>query len=164
MGGVAGLEMPRNEYGLLDLSEIKQRVDTLAAKIGAPESSVPSCGQNWADDHPYYEVSWAYHLVERQRGEEHRRWTTDLDEALYWGFETVTFNMASDYQVRHRVEGEDSRWMLFAYQLQLLNILDPAWPEKRVAKLPVRFRKAFAADAGLVDRILAGEFPKNYTV
>ena len=156
--------MPLNEYGLLDLSEIKQRVDALAAKIGAPESSVPSCGQNWMDDHPYYKVSWVYHLVERQRGAEHRRWTTDLDEALYWGFETVTSNMASDYEARHRVEEQGSRWTLLAYQLRLLGLLDPTWPERRVGKLPVRFRKAFAADPGLVDRILAGEFPKNYTI
>ena len=155
--------MPRNEYGLLDLSEIKQRVDALAVKIDAPESSVPSCGQNWMDDHPYYEVSWAYHLVECQRGEEHRRWTTDLDEALYWGFETVTFNMASNYELRHRVEERDSRWMLFACQLRLLGMLDPTWPEKRVVKFPARFRKAFAADPGLVDRILAGKIPKNDT-
>lgn len=111
--------MSLNEYGLLDISEIRQRIDALAAKIDAPENFVPSAGSVLDDEHPYYEVSWAYHLVKRERADECRRWTADFNEFLYWVFERVTSNMA----MGSRTE-----------QLSLLERLDPAWRARQEAE------------------------------
>lgn len=38
-----------------------------------------------------------------------RRKTNDLDKLLYWIFANLTFSMAVEYELAHRVEGQDFR-------------------------------------------------------
>ncbi len=68
----------------------------------------------------------SYVIVERGT-ELQRRTTTDLDKLSYWIFRDVTFSMAVDYEVAHRIEGQDFRILLFQHQLQLLHNLRPEW-------------------------------------
>jgi catechol 2,3-dioxygenase-like lactoylglutathione lyase family enzyme len=70
-----------------------------------------------------------------ERGQELRRDTTrDLDELLYHVFESVTFELACDYERAHRIAGEDIRRQLFARQLELLSSLSPAWAEREASE------------------------------
>jgi hypothetical protein len=72
-----------------------------------------------------------YNYVVTERGSEYERKSTrDEDELLYWLFADVTFSLASDFEVRHRISGQDSRRQLFSKQVELLGLLRPAWAER----------------------------------
>ena len=122
------------------LAEIEAEVLRLAGGIDAPSRLLPTFGTSRDGGHPHIEVGGIHGLqlswVVRERGEEwERRTTLDLDELLYWTFEAVTFSMASDWEVKHRVDGQDSRRLLFSHQLELLDRLDSAWGERRKREL-----------------------------
>lgn len=120
--------MPLNEHGLLDLSEIKQRVDALAAKIDAPEQYLPTYG--WSDGMatPHIEVDYSYNWVVSERGREYeRRRTRDINELLYWVFSAVASSMALRDKKRVRNPHEDWRRCWFAAQLDILGRLSPTW-------------------------------------
>ena len=114
------------------LSEIEAEVNHLAAKIGATGYVLPTYGRTEDGARPHIESdARGYHYVVVERGQELRRDTTDdLEELLYHVFESVTFSLACNYEVRHRVAGQDSRRMMFARQIHLLSLLSPAWAER----------------------------------
>ncbi|MSP95220.1 MAG: hypothetical protein EXR00_08110 [Alphaproteobacteria bacterium] len=47
--------------------------------------------------------------------------------SLYWIFKGVTFSIAMQYEMNHRISGEDFRRQLLKYQLELMEHLSPAW-------------------------------------
>ena len=129
------------------LRTIHEQVDRLAAIIGAPSNSLPTYGRSAQSGLPHVEVTsdGQMHFVVCERGVEFERWTTlNPDQLLYWVFQSVTFSMACDYELRHRIEGEDFRRQLFAHQLQLLHRLNPTWRVRRINELGSRLE-----DAGL---------------
>lgn len=71
-----------------------------------------------------------------ERGEELERCSTyHRNELLCWTFPTVTFSMAADYEVAHRVNDEDSCRLLSSHQSALLRTLDPRWETRRPREL-----------------------------
>ena len=115
-----------------NLSEIKAEIDRLAARVGAPEDSLPTYGQTRDGARPHIETdARSYHYVVVERGEELRRdTTTDLDELLYHVFEGVTFTLACSFATAHRVPGRDFRRRLFTRQIELLGSLSSSWAER----------------------------------
>ncbi len=116
------------------LTEIKNLVQDLASRINAPKNLLPTFSAPIGDATPNVEVgnSGLYHFVISERGTEYERKTTpDLDDLLYWIFSSVTFSMACDYELKHRIEGADSRRTIFARQQDLLGLLNKNW-EARV--------------------------------
>jgi hypothetical protein len=73
-----------------------------------------------------------YHYVATERGSirEHRV-TDDDDELLYWLMKDVTFELAMAYELRHRVQGQSFRRLLFSTQIELLQKVKPEWAEKK---------------------------------
>ena len=70
-------------------------------------------------------------FVVTERGTEYeRRRTEDPDELLFWLMETVTFDMATRFELAHRRPNEDFRRQLFMKQEQLLHALRPSWGER----------------------------------
>lgn len=118
------------------LPEIEAEINRLAAIIGASESMLPTYGRSQDGARPHIEVSYlAYHYVVVERGEEFLRETTgDLDELLYYVFESVTFSLACDFECRHRIAGQDSRRQLFDQQVLLLSLLSPSWAEREAGR------------------------------
>jgi hypothetical protein len=114
---------------MLSLNEIKREVKRLARLIDTPDNVLPTFGYSKDFARPHLEVDAAgYHYVVVERGQELKRDTTsDLDTLLYNVFGTVTHELASHYEVTHRVEGQDSRRLLFQKQVELLALLSPAW-------------------------------------
>lgn len=111
------------------LAEIEAAVTETAARIRPREYYLPTYGRSEDFARPHVETSardMSYVIVERGT-ELQRRTTTDLDKLLYWIFRDVTFSMAVDYEVAHRIEGQDFRILLFQHQLQLLHNLRPEW-------------------------------------
>lgn len=120
---------------LLSLADIQKRVVELAARIGAPEHLLPTYGYTRDFAYPHIEIAegGTLHYVVVERGQEIERRTTDtLDTLLYWIFSGVTFSMACDYEVNHRIEDKDCRRMIFEKQEEWLGILNDAWREKEL--------------------------------
>jgi hypothetical protein len=115
------------------LTAIEEKITALAQIIAAPGSSLPTYGFSDQFARPHIEVdARGYHYVVAERGSEIQRHTsTDLDEILYDVFQGVTFEMACDYELAHRVDGRDFRRILFDQQVALLDRLSPAWAERR---------------------------------
>lgn len=116
---------------LYSLDEIKSDIDRLAAQIGAPEDVLPTYGYSEDGARPHIEVDLGgYHYVIVERGQEISRVTThELDELLYYVFEAVTFALACQYELKHRVKNQDFRRLLFRRQIELLSILSSKWAE-----------------------------------
>ncbi|HEY9219266.1 MAG TPA: Imm63 family immunity protein [Phenylobacterium sp.] len=117
---------------MLTLAELEAEVVALARRIDAPADLLPTFGVSQDGARPHLEVDVRYHFVVVERGVElERRSTQDLQVLLYWTFETVTFSMATAWELRHRREGEDFRVQLFGKQLALLAELEPAWSTRK---------------------------------
>lgn len=74
------------------------------------------------------EAGGPYHWIVKERGEtlDHRT-THDVDDILFWSFETTTASMASHWAARHPDEQEDFRVGMWAKQQELLMLLDARW-------------------------------------
>lgn len=109
------------------LAEIEAEVARLAQRIGAPRNAYPTFGYTADFARPHIEVeSGQYHYVVVERGAEVlRESTSDLNELLYWVFQSVTFSMACAYELEHRIPGQDSRRLMFSKQVELLTSIDP---------------------------------------
>jgi hypothetical protein len=119
---------------MLTLAQIKVEVDRLASTIGASrDSSLPTYGRSEDGGRAHIEVDQVnYHFVIAERGTENTRVSTpDLDDLLYLVFECVTFSLAGQYEVRHRVQTQDCRRILFKHQIELLSKLSEAWSVRR---------------------------------
>ena len=117
----------------MTLSEIKHKADQLAAKINAPAHYLPTFSSPIGDATPNIEVDdfGLYHYVISERGNEYdRKMTSDLNDLLYWIFSSVTFSMAADYELKHRIEEQDFRRILFRRQRELLKSLNEEWEER----------------------------------
>lgn len=71
-----------------------------------------------------------YHYIIMERGRINKHYESEhLDDILYPLFESITFSLACDYEVKHRREHEDSRRQLWQKQLELLEKIDKHFAE-----------------------------------
>lgn len=113
------------------LDEFEREVRNLARSIEAPESLIPTFASSCQDGTPHIEITGTeYHYVVCERGTEHSRQRTfDKREVLFWIFDSITFSMASQFELANRRENEDSRIQLFEIQEQLISKIDPEYAE-----------------------------------
>ena len=118
---------------MLTLGQIQLEVERLAAKIGASGYVLPTFGSSEDAGRSHVDVdSRGFHYVVVERGEELTRITiTNLDDLLYHVFESVTFSLATEFELAHRVEKQDCRRMLFRRQIELLSVLSPKWAARK---------------------------------
>jgi len=117
----------------LSLEEIKKAVDEFAARINPPANLLPTYGYSRDFAYPHIEVDslGLLHFVVVERGQERDRKTTDnLDTLLYWIFSGITFSLACEYELKHRIEDKDCRRIMFDKQEELLGILSDTWRQK----------------------------------
>jgi Immunity protein 63 len=111
------------------VDNLRQRVSDPAGVIGAPSSLLPTYVHS--DDMARPHIEWEgnqLHLAVRERGSEiSRKWTTDVDEMLYWIFDGVTSEMASKWAAQQRIEGHDFRIPWFRRRLELMGSLSGRW-------------------------------------
>jgi hypothetical protein len=121
----------------ITLQDIERRVTELAGRVGASGSVLPTFGHSADGGRPHIEVDHrGFHYVVVERGEEQSRETTNAPDDLLWHvFQAVTFSLASDYECAHRDELQDCRRLIFARQLQLLELLSPEWARRRAEHL-----------------------------
>jgi hypothetical protein len=125
------------------MEEARASAFDLAGVIGAPGVLLPTFGSSEDLARPHIEErDGRLHLVVVERGvEQDRRIARDLDELLYWVFCEVTFAMASDWEARDRVKGQDSRVGLFTRQLELLAALSTRWVDRYRAQKVDRLKQ-----------------------
>jgi hypothetical protein len=133
--------------GDLSLNEIRELINKTANKINAPESYLPTFGINEDFARPEVRVDKrGYHYVIIERGQEIKHQITkNLDELLYWIFKDITFEMACDFEVRNRINGQDFRRLLFNKQLEFISFINEEFTqllkieiEKILGKHPFR--------------------------
>jgi hypothetical protein len=115
------------------LPEIKVEIERLAKLIDANEDQLPTYGVSEQSGRPHIEVDdLGYHYVNAERGHEFKRLTTwELDQLLYAVFQAVTFRLAINFELRHRIEGKDCRRLAFQKQIELLSVFPHKWDECR---------------------------------
>lgn len=121
----------------VSLEHIKWKIKELASKIDAPAQLLPAYGH--AIDHDGFIIllgpSGQLHYVSIERGKEFSRKTTnDQDTLLYWVFDDITFAMACDYELKHRVIDQDPRRVQFTKKENLLALISSTWRLKAMEK------------------------------
>jgi len=111
------------------LAEIQVEVEKLAAQIYASREALPTYGTSADFGRPHIEIRGReYHYVAVERGQELVRVAaTNLDELLFLIFRDVTFHLAAEFELQHRIELQDCRRIIFYHQVQLLSTLSSAW-------------------------------------
>ena len=72
-----------------------------------------------------------YHYIVTERGLDlERRATADRSEILYWMIYSLTFWMGVEFEFKNRIEGPDSRRMMFAHWLEQMKKADPAMADR----------------------------------
>ncbi len=86
---------------------------------------------------PHVEVvDGKHHYVVTERGRElERRSTESEDEVLYWLVSVLVFELATKYELEHRVPGRDPRRLLFAKEIELMERANPEWAERTRQKI-----------------------------
>lgn len=115
------------------LEGIRDAITRIARIIQAPDKLLPTYSSSIDGGHPHIELDLhGFHYVVVERGHEfERRTTRDPNELAYWVFDSVTFSMAADFELRNRKELQDCRRMMFQKQLELLKELDDSWMERK---------------------------------
>lgn len=105
--------------------------------IDGNEKDLPDINESNDMAKPFIEIDrYGYNYVVRERGIEYERTIPpDLKELLYLVFRGITFDMASTWEVKNRKKGQDTRRLLFAKQIELLDILSPDFGRKAKAEM-----------------------------
>ena len=126
----------------MNAESVVASIRQLGKVIDAPSSLIPATVPSaWGAPHIEADGS-AYHFVVCERGQElERRTTLEMDELLYWTFQSITFSMAADWELAHRQRGQDARRQLFKRQHELLGKLKVAWAARRDAEVAETLRE-----------------------
>jgi hypothetical protein len=118
---------------MLTLTALATIVSSFGEMLGAPADLLPTFGCNKDFARPEVQVHYAdYHFIIVERGQELQRSTTSqLEQVLFWIFEAVTFSMAGEYELAHRIEGQDFRIVLFSRQIELLELISPDFADRQ---------------------------------
>jgi len=126
----------------LDLNQIEKTVQELAKKIGAPQELLPTFGVSRDFGYPHIEADvTGYHYVVVERGTEwERRSSRQLSDLYYWIFEGITFSMAGDFELKHRIANQDPRKLIFEKQIELLSKIDIDFANRVKKKIDVHLK------------------------
>lgn len=118
------------------LTEVQKLTDKLAQQISVPQYLLPTYEIPLEGSYIELDKSGLLFYVATERGQENFRYLAkDLDDLLYKVFEGATLTMASNYESKHRIKGQDSRRMIFDEQERLLGVLNEKWAERRIAEV-----------------------------
>jgi len=115
------------------ISTLKSAYYDIAKRLNAPRRCVRFATTPQHDGSPHIEsnaTEFAYVITER--GEEYeRRQTINDDDILYWLVGDLTRDMASEYELSHRIPTADSRRILFQKHVELLGIINRDWQARK---------------------------------
>lgn len=117
------------------LEEVKQKVYSLCKKIDLDINSnlLPMFSESehiFSEGASIYVSNSKYYYVIMERGKINKKYEREnLDDILYPLFESITFSLACDYELKHRRDNEDSRKQIWEKQLKLLGKIDVHFEE-----------------------------------
>ena len=122
---------------LLELPDIRKKIESKAQLINAPIDSLPTYDKPQGDGRPYIELySLGYNFIISERLVElERRTTNDIDELMFWVFDGITHEMAIQQELRERKENEDFRRKLFSIQVHLMEKISLGFANKLKMKI-----------------------------
>src|SRR5258707_252458 len=120
----------------MTLRSINDRYHVIAQQLAAPAKFVRFATTAQHDGSAHIEfIGGEFHYVVTERGSEHeRRKTSDAEELLFWLVSDLTWEMAVEWEVRHRIQGEDFRRQLFRKDIQLMSSVSEDWARRKKEK------------------------------
>ena len=114
-----------------------KKIKLLGKLIHAPERLLDGYEKPNQYAQPYIEIKFPfYYLIISENGREVKRQRfLNAERLLYAVFEIITFDMALQYELMHRVPLQDSRRVLFFYQLKLMEKLSAKWHKQLQNKI-----------------------------
>jgi immunity protein 63 of polymorphic toxin system len=124
---------------MLSLEPIQREFRALCQNLGV-RRALQDRAQD--DGSPHVEVSESgYHYVVTERGIElERRTTLQADELLYWLACGITHELATAFELEHRVKGRSLRRLLFEKQLELLGTVSHECERRRRSEIDAILR------------------------
>lgn len=116
---------------IYSISTIRRKVREYGKRIHAPRNMLTIRTISDGFGTPHIEIDEkGYNYVVSERGEEYdRKHTKDINKLLYWIFELIVFDMASEYELENRKPNEDFRRVLFSKEIELMESLDLQWAQ-----------------------------------
>ncbi len=115
-----------------NINYISEKVKKMGELIGAPKEFLTVYAGPVGDGTPYVEIKGGkYFFVSSERGYEvFRKKATNEDEILYLVFKDVAWKMASDFELRNRVQGKDCRRVIFSKIIEIMSEVNAGWGNK----------------------------------
>jgi hypothetical protein len=115
---------------VVSIAQLRKQYLALCQQLGA-QGRFQTVAQH--DGSAHVEVTAdSYQYVVTERGTEfERKRTHDADRLLYWLMSDVVFSVASQYELTHRIEGQDFRRLLFQKEIELMGQLSADWSERK---------------------------------
>ena len=109
--------------------DIQRKVYEYGEIISAPKNLLTIFPSSQLDAHPYISISndQYYYIVEERGRLLECRETSDIDLLLYWIMSDIVFNLSCQYELTNRVEGIDSRRLIFKKEVELFQLLSNKW-------------------------------------
>jgi len=126
---------------MLTLEEVKSKIYELGNIIGMTQDSALypmfATTKNVSWDGAYICVEDSiYYYIEMDRGRVVRSFESrKLEDILFYLFYDITFDLAIEYEIKQRKQGEDFRRILFAKQLELLLKINKVYYTKGKQKI-----------------------------
>ncbi|WP_371231977.1 Imm63 family immunity protein [Pseudomonas sp. QE6] len=113
----------------IQLINIQEKVYELGGRLNAPRTLLVVHDKSVDDGTPYVRIdNGVFHYISSERGYElFNKVAPSLDVLLYWILDRVVSRLAMDYELHHRVEGQDSRRIYFSKRIELMKEIDPRW-------------------------------------
>ena len=120
----------------MTLRSISDRYHAIARDLAAPAKPVRFVTTPQHDGSPHIEcIGGGFHYVVTERGSEpERRMTSEAEELLFWLVSDLTWALASEWEVQHRIEGEDFRRQLFRKDVELMSQVSEDWARRKKEK------------------------------
>jgi len=120
----------------MTLRSINNRYHAIAQKLAAPAKHVRFFTTPQHDGSPHIEcIGGEFHYVVTERGSEYeRRRTSDPEEVVFWLVSDLTWAMALEWEVQHRIEGEDCRRQMFRKDIDLMSTVSEVWSARKRQK------------------------------
>lgn len=116
----------------MTLQPIQSRFQEIAAQLGST-TTLATTPQHDGSPHAEH-VGDTYFYVVTERGSElERRETKDPDELLSWFVRGLTFSMAIEWELKHRIPSQDTRRLLFKKHVELLRGIRELWADQEQA-------------------------------
>ncbi len=119
------------------LEEVQRLIYQYAKKIDIDKSKINlSCEKSYFAQ-PYLEIiDGRYHYVINEQGYEiTRKVLENVEDFLYYFFESLVSEIAFAYELENRKENQDSRKVAFEKKIELMEKLNPLWKNRLESEL-----------------------------